>query len=56
MKQKNYFIELLVGAEYENCVVRDHTGRPLYAGSPEGAIEFLKTSFDDFKDSSSDVK
>lgn len=49
MKQKNYFIELLIGAEYENCVVRDHTGRPLYAGSPEGAIEFLKTSFDVFK-------
>lgn len=56
MKQKNYFIELLVGAEYENCVVRDHTGRPIYAGSPEGAIEFLKTSFYDFKNPSSDEK
>lgn len=56
MKQKNFLIEVLLGAEYENVVIREMSGRPVFAGSSSDAVAYLSESIANFKNSTSDEK
>lgn len=52
MKQKNFLIEVLLGPEYESVVIREMSGRPVFAGTSDDAVVYLAESISDFKNSS----
>ena len=53
MKENVYLIELMTNTELECVRIKDSRGKTVFIGNCDDAVEFLKTEFDNLKNSPS---